>query len=174
MDFETFIKRLEPKLKAISHKVNIRYTFCDEDDFLQEARLFLWQGYSRGEVQDKTDSYVLQSVYYFLRNYIRKSCKSVDQASVSMNYEIDDKGTELGETMSAGTTGIDDSVEIFMLLDRTEEKFNDSEKKVFYNKIEGYTTREIGSKLGVSHVMVVKIEKSIRVKCGFIREEIFF
>ena len=34
------------------------------------------------------------------------------------------------------------------------------------------TTREIGSRFGISHAMVVKIEKRIRTKCKMIRDEI--
>lgn len=174
MDFEMLIKKLMPKLKAISRKVNIRYTYCDEDDFMQEALIYMWEAYRRGELNGKTDSYILQGTYYFLKNYVRKKSKALDRASISMNCEIDDTGKKVEDTLtlSENTTGIDGSVEIFMLLEEAEEKFTEKEKEVFYYRIEGYTAREIGSKLGVSHVMVVKIAKSIRVKCRVIREEL--
>ena len=173
MTFEILVNRLMPKLKAISRKVNIRYTYCDEDDFMQEALIYMWEAYRRGELEFKTDSYILQGAYYFLKNYIRKKAKGIDRASISMSKEVEiGRTVEETLTVSANTTGIEESVEIFMLLDEVEQKFTDRERKVFYYRIEGYTSREIGSKLGVSHVMVIKIQKSIRVKCKVIKEEL--
>ena len=41
----------------------------------------------------------------------------------------------------------------------------DRERYVFGLYLQGLTTREIGNRLNVSHVMVVKIEKRISEKC---------
>jgi len=50
------------------------------------------------------------------------------------------------------------------------EKINNNgltkrEKEVFNLGLEGLTTREIGGRLGISHVMVVKLKGKIRDKC---------
>ena len=42
--------------------------------------------------------------------------------------------------------------------------FNPKEKKVLHSLANGLTTREIGKKIGVSHVSVVKMIKRIREK----------
>ncbi|MCU0652415.1 MAG: hypothetical protein MUC39_05695, partial [Candidatus Omnitrophica bacterium] len=39
------------------------------------------------------------------------------------------------------------------------------EKDIFNLALGGLTTREIGKKLGISHVRVVKLQKTMREKC---------
>jgi hypothetical protein len=38
--------------------------------------------------------------------------------------------------------------------------------------MDGLTVRQIGQKLGISHVMVVKLKGKIKDKCGRLKEEI--
>ena len=56
-----------------------------------------------------------------------------------------------------------------------EEILNDGltrrEKEVFCLALEGLTTREIGSRLGISHVRVVKLKGKIRDKCKKYRDD---
>lgn len=174
MKYDELLRRLDPKLRAISYKVKRRYSYCDEDDFYQEALLHLWMMSENGELDDKTDSYILQGAYFFLKNYIRKACKSVDNNSVSLHAFIDESGTTIEDTLvSEGYVMEMESVEIYLLLDDSEELFTDREKDVFYYKMEGFTSREIGKKIGVSHVMVGKINNRIREKCSALKEELF-
>jgi RNA polymerase sigma factor (sigma-70 family) len=166
MCYEEMIKRLSPVLRAISRKVRKRYTYCDEDDFYQEALLFLWLKFEAGELEDKNDSYILQGCFYFLKNYIRKVCRSVDRGSVSMFAEAGNDGGTVQDTLRDTTyPSGDESVEICLLLDEAEERFTETEKDIFYYKLEGYTVREIGNMIGVSHVMVVRHGNRIRSKC---------
>jgi len=173
MNYQETLKRLSPKLKAISKKVNRRYSYCDENDFYQEAILYLWTLYEKGETMDKTDSYILQGCYYFMKNYIRKLCKSIDNNSVSLYGNSAETGTLIEETIisEAYVTEIQ-SIDMYMLLCDTEKNFTNKEKDVFYYQLEGLTTREIGEKIGVSHVMVIKMEKKIREKCSKLKEEL--
>ncbi len=173
MTFEEMIRRIDPKIRAIVHKVNKRYSYCDADDFYQEALLYLWEKYQNGEVLEKTDSYLLQGCYFFLKNYLRGVRKKVDAGSVSMYEMVGDDGVTYEDLIgSPEGAGEGDSVEIFLLLDETEKKFTDKERDIFYLRLEGHTSREIGERFGISHVMVVKMEKKIRKKCGVIREEL--
>ncbi|MBD3295780.1 MAG: sigma-70 family RNA polymerase sigma factor [Candidatus Omnitrophica bacterium] len=166
MNYDEIANRLSPKLKAISRKVRRKYTYCDEDDFYQEALLFLWMKFENGELDDKNDSYILQGCFYFLKNYIRKVCKSVDRGSVSMFAETGTEGRTIQDTLPDTTyPSGDDSVEICLLLDEAENRFTETEKDIFYYKLEGYTVREIGEMMGVSHVMVVRHGSRLRDKC---------
>jgi RNA polymerase sigma factor (sigma-70 family) len=174
MDFETTLTRLSPRLRAISRKVDRRYSYCDKDDFMQEARLYLWLLAEKGELEGKNDSYLLQGCYYFLKNYIRKICKGVDGRSISMNAPIDDEGAVLEDVITTSTySEVTDSVEIFLMLEEAETLFSAREKDIFYFRMEGFTTREIGEKLGISHVMVVKSGNKIKEKCCHLKEELF-
>ncbi|MCK4852452.1 MAG: sigma-70 family RNA polymerase sigma factor [Candidatus Omnitrophica bacterium] len=173
MEYENLVDRLSPKIKAISRKVNRRYSYCDENDFYQEAILHLWMQFQQGGLREKTDSYILQGCYYFLKNYIRKLCKSVDNNSVSIYSVIDENGLTIEDTIASGAYIAEtESVEIYLLLDESEERFTEREKNIFYYQLEGFTTREIGEKIGVSHVMVVKTGSRIRQKCTALREEL--
>ena len=173
MKYETVLDRLSPKIRAISKKVKTRYTYCDEDDFFQEAVLNLWLLHKEGKLDDKTDSYILQGCYFLLKNYIRRICKSVDAASVSMNEQVDDEGRTIGDTLPADVyhSGTD-SVEIVLMLEEAEGLFTDRERDLFYYQLEGYTVREIGEKMGVSHVSVVKAGSKMREKCRILMGEL--
>ena len=172
MSYEEYIVRLAPRIRAISKKVKGRYIYCDEEDFCQEALLHLWEMYGRGELDGKTDSYLLQGCFFFLKNYIRKICKGVERNSVSMYEGLDEHGTTLEEIIeSPSYMEATETVEIFFFLDDDEVGFTGREKDIIYYHMEGYTTREIGEKLGVSHVTVVKVEKRIKEKCSGLRED---
>lgn len=174
MDFNDLLERLEPKLRAISRKVQFCYTYCDKDDFLQEALLYLWIRQREGVWDDKTESYVLQGCYFFLKNYIRRICKMVDKRSVSINTPLSGDTESILEhiMIDEKTLNSEDSMDIYMMLDESEEAMTEREKEVLCLKIEGKTTREIGARFGVSHVAIVKLQKNIREKCGIIKDEI--
>lgn len=172
MKYEELIENISPKLKAISKKVKVRYTYCDEDDFYQEALLHLWCQFKNNALGDKTDSYILQGCYYFLKNYIRKICKSVDMCSVSLDSPANEEGCAIADSIiSEAYVTEDNSIEIFFFMDNAETSFNEREKDVFYYQLEGYTTREIGERIGVSHVAVVKTSTRIREKCRVLKYE---
>lgn len=174
MEYENLVKRLSPKLRAISRKVKGKYTYCDEDDFYQEALVHLWVLFERGELSDKMDSYILQGCFYFLKNYIRKLLKAVDERSVSLETPVDDGECTIADTLSSGSySGAADSIGIYFFMDGSEKLFNQREKDIFYYQLEGFTTREIGEMIGVSHVMVVKTANNLRQKCQALKEELF-
>ncbi|MBD3380076.1 MAG: sigma-70 family RNA polymerase sigma factor [Candidatus Omnitrophica bacterium] len=172
MSYEDVLAKYSPRIRAISYKVRNRYSYCDEDDFFQEALLDLWLRFENGELEGKTDSYILQGSYFFLKNYIRKICKSVDRNSISMYTPIEEDITIEDTLVSDSYTKDTGTLEIYLLLDETESMFTEREKNVFFYRLEGYTTREIGDKIGVSHVMVGKITKNIREKCSALKEEL--
>ena len=58
------------------------------------------------------------------------------------------------------------------MLEEAEGLFTDRERDLFYYQLEGYTVREIGEKMGVSHVSVVKAGSKMREKCRILMGEL--
>lgn len=170
--FEKLVKKISLVLKRITYKLNGHFSFFNHDDLFQEALMQLWLNYQDGKLNDKTDSYILQGCFYHLKNYIRKIR---DKANVvSMDALVNEEGTDLESIVS-----LEAPEQRFEHLDKSilNERFNDfdltqREKDVLFLSMDGYTVREIGSRLGVSHVMVVKLKNKIQIKCEKIKEEI--
>ncbi|MEW6101933.1 MAG: sigma-70 family RNA polymerase sigma factor [Candidatus Omnitrophota bacterium] len=167
MTYEELFKRISPKLKAIAYKASLGCVF-GSDDLFQEAGLHLWEDFCKGALNDKTDSYILQGCYFHLKNYLRKNRKktvfthidsllSEEEGSCSKDYfYLEDKKAgnffdELNDKMLASVV--------------LNNGLTDREKNVLLLFMEGLTTRAIGSRLGVSHVRVVKLMQAIRGKC---------
>jgi len=169
MNFEYIVHRVSPTLRRIAHRLNGRFSFMDEDDLFQEALLHLWVECGKGELADKTESYILQGCYFYLKNYIRKV---QDHAILlSLSSSIDDEGTPLQEVLMMEDESSFDYAESRMEVEAMEEQgMTEREKEVLSLALEGLTTREIGNKLGVSHVSVVKVRNRIKEKYGRIHE----
>ncbi|MDD4955090.1 MAG: sigma-70 family RNA polymerase sigma factor [Candidatus Omnitrophica bacterium] len=171
--FEDLITKISPKLRAIARKLDGRYTSFDDDDLYQEALFSLWEKYNENKLSDKTDSYILQGCLFFLKNHIRKVYKKIDAKSVSLNAVInEDEGTLEDVLASRCIDPGAGSFECSLLLKDIYAKLSDQEKKVADLSINDTTVREIGKRLGISHVMVVKIRNRIKSKCETIRKEI--
>ncbi len=168
MQFEQTIKRISPKLKAIAYRLNGRSFAFNEQDLYQEAIVHLWSDFQAGRLEDKTDSYLLQGCYFHLQNYIRSKTRKVRLLSLQRRNNAEEK-TDLNEFLIA------DNFDKSIYLDYLNDKFlvevirnnglSPKEKEVINFYAYGLTTRQIGARLGVSHVMVVKMTKIIREKC---------
>lgn len=175
MKFEDLIKRLSPKLKGITKKIGSEFSFFDNEDLYQEALLHLWEGWNKDEFCDKTDSFILQGCFFFLKNYVRKTCKKIDFRSVSFNNSFHEKDVTLEEMLSSDDASSPaDFTKCKLLIENICNRITKKEKDVFVLSLQDWTTREIGQKLGISHVMVVKIKKRIKRNCRDLREEIYF
>jgi len=165
MVFEELVKRLSPKLKRITYKLNGHFSFFNDEDLYQEALIHLWQDFFAGKLNDKTDSYILQGCYFHLKNYIRKAR---DKANlVSLNAMIDEEGSNLEEILcleNPESCLVD--LENKILIGQIQNNgLTQREKEIFCLSLEGLTIREIGKRLGISHVRVVKLQKRIQGKC---------
>ncbi len=168
MAYEELVRKLTPKLRGIVHRIYTATPSVDSADLMQEALLHLWQACAQGELDDKTDSYILQGCYFHLKNYVR-TIKGRNRL-VSIDEE-EDEDNDHARTM---------------LFKRCEEAAHDNreylndrlladviinngltpkEKALLPWLSLGLTTREIGARVGVSHVAVVKMTKVIRGKC---------
>lgn len=158
------MRKLSPTLRRITHKLNGHFTFFDEDDLFQEALEHLWLAFEDGTLDDKTDSYVLQGCYFHLKNYIRKT---MDKAKLtSLNLVINDDGSTVEDMLVSDDNCTEEAVDNTILEEAVKGVgLSKREADILALSLEGMTVREIGHKLGVSHVMVIKIRKQIRRKC---------
>ena len=167
MEFRDFLKKLTPKLKAIAFKLNRGLSSMDEHDLFQEAVLFLWRNFATGAFRDKTDSYILQACYFYLQNYIRSSKDRFNRLC------LDDTESDFSRFLEEKISGSDHSHEDF--LEQLDVRLiahvirnnglSDREKELLPLFAEGLTTRQIGARVGLSHVRVVKMKKEIGDKC---------
>ncbi|MFH1768259.1 MAG: sigma-70 family RNA polymerase sigma factor [Candidatus Omnitrophota bacterium] len=170
MIFNNLIIPIMPKLKAIAKRLNRNNAYFDHDDLLQEALLYLWDKNRKNELSAKTQSYILQGCFFYLKNYIRKSQKSMDKKTIPIDK---DSFSFVENYLSKGSANLSQrKISIGLLLQTLNQTLLPKEKEVLRLSLRGFTKRKIGEKLGVSHVMVIKIEKKIRKKSQFMRREL--
>jgi len=166
MGFEELVKKISPKLKGIIYRLGGRYSGFGDDDLYQEAMIHLWEEFNRGTLKNKTDSYVLQGCYFYLKNHMRKFAPKL-RIAIPERFENSDDGAPLDPTLNVPSKeSVFDEVYCSMLIKQINNNgLTKQEKKIFNFFLEGLTVREIGTRIGVSHVRVVKLRKSIALKC---------
>jgi len=166
-NFEDIVKRIAPTLKRITYKLNGHFTFFNHEDLFQEALVHLWQDFREEKLSDKTDSYILQGCYFHLKNHIRK-CK-IKAKVVSIDSVVDEDSTCLKDTFylqDESAKNYFDRLNNKMLAETIRNNgFSLREKDILFLYADGLTTRQIGSRFGISHVSVVKLLAKIREKC---------
>ena len=172
MSFEGMVKRIDPKLKGIVHRLNGHFTFFDDKDLYQEALVHLWGSWKEEHLDGKTESYILQGCFFYLKNYIRTALDRV--ALVSMETLIEDSDMTLAETLplEAKDSPLDSLESELVMAQFSKAGLTDRERAIIDLTLDGLTTREIGERLGVSHVRIVKVKKNIRAKCALLRREL--
>jgi len=168
MSFEELNNKLSPTIKRIAYKLNGHYRSFSHDDLYQEAILHLWNAFRKGKIGDKTDSYILQGCYFHLKNYIRKINERPNV--ISLDSLVNKEGMPiLEEKMLLHLDGVEDIRENLdsMLTAETIQNngFDPREKRILMFLRDGLTTRDIGKRIGISHVMVVKIISKLRDQC---------
>lgn len=161
--FEIMIKKLTPTLRRITHKLNGHFTFFSDEDLFQEALVHLWVSYQNGILDGKTDSYILQGCYFYLKNYLRVT---IDKAKVLSLYQLmGEDNVSLEEMLAAEDRVIYDNIDQKLLMENASSSgMTEKEKEILSLCLDGFTTREIGQKTGISHVMVIKIKNKIKDK----------
>ncbi len=167
MEFEKLTKRLMPKLRGIAYKLNHRFTFFNDDDLFQEALIHLWRESMAGKLADKTDSYVLQGCYFYLQNYIRTVKDKF--TSFSLDISVDQEKDGFSDCLFLKDEKSDSYFERLnqeLLIEVIRNNgLTSREKELLPLFAEGLTVREIGKRVGVSHVRVLKMRDEIRGKC---------
>jgi RNA polymerase sigma factor (sigma-70 family) len=166
MDFEAFLKKLSPRLKAIAFKLNRGFSSLDEKDLFQEGVIFLWGHFQQGDFNDKTESYILQGCYFHLQNFIRLSKDRTNRVSIDAREDDNTCFEEQAVLMENGRGEFLDELDSKLLAEIIRNNgLTDREKKLLPLFAQGMTTREIGARIGVSHVRIVRMKKEIGVKC---------
>lgn len=167
-DFEGMLRKLSPGLRGITHRLNGHFTFFNDDDLFQEALAHLWTAFISGSLSDKTDSYILQGCYFYLKNYIRTS---LDKASlISLDGSREDDDIPIEEIIPDNSQDIKKDVDEILLKESAEENLDQREREVLNLAYDGLTVREIGERLSISHVMVVKIRSRIKNKIELLKK----
>ena len=169
MCFEELVIKVSPVLKRIVYRIRVRYPFLGEDDLFQEALIHLWSDFQNGILDDKTDSYILQGCYFYLKNYLRKVKDKNRLISIEMLLG-DGQGEQLphdnllllhDERNGDGRSELNDRLLAETILNNG---LTSREKYLLRLCSEGLTTRQMGQRLGISHVGVVKMLARIREK----------
>lgn len=165
MNFEELLHKLTPKLKGIVFRLQQNSCLLGFDDLYQEALKHLWMDFRERKLEGKTDSFILQGCYFYLRNYIRKNCDSHRLLSLELEQEDGEVNPESLITQK-NYFEIRDSINGNLIIDEIKNNgFTEREKEVFLLLMEGFTVRQIGSRLGISHVRVVKMKQNLKRKC---------
>ena len=165
MRFQELMKELMPKLKGIVYRLKDRPAYFSSDDLLQECLLSLWVKFNRGDLADKTPSYILQGCYFYLKNHLRK--EKLRYKLMSLNEAIGDEQTRLENFLKdeKASRFFEDLNAKLIAQTIRNNGLSGKEKDILLLYAEGLTTREIGAKFSVSHVSIVKTMKLIREKC---------
>jgi RNA polymerase sigma factor (sigma-70 family) len=166
MSFEELHRKLSPTIKRIAYKLNGHYRSFNHDDLYQEASIHLWSDFLKGKLSDKTDSYILQGCYFHLKNYIRTVNERSNIISIDAALSGNDEATVediLGQYWSCPDCR-GDLHNKFLVQSIQNNGFNLKEKRLLEYFSQGLTTRDIGERMGISHVSVVKLMQKIRIK----------
>jgi len=168
-DFDTVIKRITPVLKRITYRLKGSSCFLSSEDLFQEAMIHLLADFRAGKLADKTDSYILQGCYFYLKNYIRKAAPRrclVSLEALSSDAESGICWEDMIADHNDNRKEYIDNLHDKLLVETIRNNgFSLIEKEMFGYYADGLTTREIGLKLGISHVMVIKRMAKVREKC---------
>jgi RNA polymerase sigma factor (sigma-70 family) len=167
MGFAELTKKLAPTVKRIAYKLNGHYRSFSHDDLYQEAMFHLWNNFREGKLQDKTDSYILQGCYFHLKNYIRKVNEKFNIVSIeALLWEDGERRLEEVLSLPAGDDCRDQLNNKLLCESIQNNGFSPREKRILTFLRDGLTVRQIGQKIGRSHVSVVKAVSRIRQKAG--------
>lgn len=167
MSFEELLSSLTPRLKQLALKYHTYCSFSDEQDLFNEMVLVLWRKWRSGELQGKTESYIVQACYFHLRNYLRtmqdkQRCLSMEEPP---DGTADDGLLSLEELVPDPSLGMSEYMEGKALYeDLMNNGLSRREKEVVGYLCDGFTVREIGEILHISHTMVVKYKQNISRK----------
>ncbi len=160
MEFEALYKRVSPRLKRIASFYGRRGCSFDKDDLYQEMASHLWDKFKLGVPEGLNDTYIIKGCEFHILNYMRKEKEKVYM--VSLEAPMNENRDALKENIADGQESLDRKVDKKMLVDYIMNNgFSKREKEVFELLLEGYTVREAGKKIGISHVMVVKLKNRL-------------
>lgn len=163
MEFEAIYKKFSVPIIKLAKKCRSYSNSINEEDMAQEMCIHLWQEHINGKLQDKTDSYIIQSLWFCAKNYLRK--KRDRGILVSLDEPVHGEDIFLRDIIPDQSQSFTKTLENEMFIQRIRNNgLSKREKEVFNLCLEGCNLREIGVRLGISHVRVFKIKESVRRK----------
>lgn len=160
-NFEQIVKSYLPALRKMVKNIGELPGWVDKEDILSEMLCHVWQAWKNGYFEGKSRSYVLKSCWFVAKNYLRKVREKINLVSVD---------EPLNEQHSCLKDIIEQQEYFFSLFElreglrELEKRLTKKEKEVLELQKREYTTREAAKVLGISHVMVGKVQKRIREK----------
>lgn len=159
-DFRTLYERVSPRLRRIARIRNGHGFFIDEDDFYQEMCMHLWNNFKDGVPKGINDTYIIRGCEFHIRNHIRT--KREKARLVSLEGPVNEDGCTLKDILYTREESLDRYVDRKITIEGIMNNgFTKREKDVFSLLLKGYTVREAGERLGISHVMVVKLKQRL-------------
>ena len=127
------------------------------DDLMQEGTIHLWR--LEGERPNQSRSWYLQNCQFHLRHHLALG-RSIDswkrqEYYISFPPEADDDEPECASLDESITTAISE-IDAEEILRRLRTRLTLSQQRVLGWLAEGFSSREIGLRLGVSHKAVLK------------------
>ena len=160
MDFTELYNRISPRLKRIAVHYRNYCPSLDADDLYQVMCCYLWEHFKDGQGMDMSDYYIARGCEFHLLNFMR--LKRNREFLRSLEEPINENGDMLKDVLSDNCEDISRRVDRKITIDTIMNNgFTKREKEVFGLLLKGYTTRETGERLGISHVMVVKSKKNL-------------
>lgn len=171
MDFESLVHKLSPVLRRITCTLARQAPYAGtSDDFYQESLVYLWDRFTSRELAGKTDSYLLQGCYFHVKNHIRLQRKHLRCISIEQPV-YNEQDEPVWREYESPQHDCRDQLHARLLVDTIcNNGFTPREKQVILLWKEALDTREIGRRLGISHVRVVKLMAGIRQKCRVYRD----
>jgi RNA polymerase sigma factor (sigma-70 family) len=171
MGFEELFTRVSPKIKRIARRYNRWGAACNYEDLYQEMSVYLWDKFKAGVPEGINESYIVKGCMFHILNYLRKTREHA--VIFPLEERLDDQKDSLRELLPDRQEPLDKRIDEELIVEHIlNNGFSPREKQVFAFMMKGHTVREMGVKMGISHVMVIKISKKLRDKCKGLRGEI--
>jgi RNA polymerase sigma factor (sigma-70 family) len=161
MSFENILNKVEKRLWFLINGYSLPMGIGKEDLY-QEAIINLYDRFLKGECEDKNGTYLVNSCRFALNNYIRKKRKTNSKISIislgNFGKEIDE-GIFNRNYMESKNSNSNEDIYLDEIINAANLSLRETE--VLKLLFSGYTLRQCGKNLGVSHVMILKIKNRI-------------
>jgi len=161
MNFDILFKRISPRLKKLAvYHSRRNYFSVDAGDLYQEMSMYLWNNFKEEVPVELNDAYIVKGCEFYILNYIRKQRKKAK--IVSLDQPFDETGCTLKDFLPDLKEPLEICIDARIAVEEIGNcNTTEREKQVFALLLEGYRVREVGKKIGISHVRVVKIKRNI-------------
>jgi RNA polymerase sigma factor (sigma-70 family) len=160
MDFQTLFRKISPVLKQIARSYKTKETSFDADDLYQEMCIHLWNNFKYGLSSDMNVTYIIKGCVFHILNFLRKERRKV--VVLSLEDPVNENGDTLRDVIPDKREPLDKGIDRHLTIEEIRSNgFTRREKEVFALLLKGYTTREVGQQLGISHVRVVRLKQRI-------------